>query len=672
MIFAFGDHELDDSLFELRRAGHRVRVQPKVLDLLFLLVRARGKLVLKRELLGHLWAGVTVSEASISRIVLEARRAVDDELQQVIVTVRGRGFRFAATVTEMHGAAPPPTADVPGRVAAADPTFVGRDACVAAMAAKLDDALAGRGGLVWLSGEAGIGKTRTAEELAQRAAARGATVLRAHAPEVPESPPFWLWAQILRAFTRDRGDEETRSVLARVAPLLAGQRVEASVEQFALLDSVTRYLADASREKPLVLVIDDLHWADEPSLRLLEFFSREVRQNAVLVVGTYRDAALVRGPRAHALGGLIAQTQSLSVPLRAFSLEEVAGLVERVSGVRPASEFVRTMHERSGGNPLYVEQLLKTEWADKALTATAHETVSTMDLQQGLIETICRHLEGISPGSREVLSMAAVLGREFELGKLGVVSGLSPEVLLDRLEEAARASMVHQSRTSQHRFAHALVRDVLYRRLSSAERAAAHRQAGEKLLAHYGDALDAHASELADHFARAGNDPERTIELALRAAAHQTQLGHHRAAIKHWHQASGALGMLAREDARRVSVELGLARSQLAAGQEAEARDSFLDAAILARSFSRPEELAEAALGYASLEGAAVAQGRAVLAQALAALDAPAGPNGWRLRAHVEIALGVGEPVKRASTTPTGGGAATVGDALFAGRAPRI
>jgi predicted ATPase/DNA-binding winged helix-turn-helix (wHTH) protein len=646
MIYAFGDHELDESLFELRRGGHRVRVQPKVLDLIFLLVRARDRVVLKRELLDHIWADVTVSEASISRIVLEARRAIDDELQQVIVTVRGRGFRFAATVVEKDSpAAPAPAAaEPPGRVPAVDPTFVGREACVAAMAAKLDDAFAGRGGLVWLSGEAGIGKTRTAEELAQRAAARGATVLRSHAHEVPESPPFWLWAQMLRALTRDRADEATRRLAAHVGPLLAGQRVDASGEQFTLFDAVTRYMIDSSRERPLVLVMDDLHWADEPSLRLLEFFSRDVRQNAVLVVGTYRDAALARGPRAHALGGLIGQTQSLSVPLRALSLDEVARLVEVTSGVRPGNDFVRSMHEKSGGNPLYVEQLLKTEWADKALTAAAHETASTMDLQQGLIETICRHLEAISPGSREVLTLAAVLGREFEIGKLGIVSGLSPDVLLDRLDEAGRASMVHQSKNGQHRFSHVLVRDVLYRRLSSAERAAAHKRAGERLLAHYGDALDAHAPELADHFARAGADPERTIDLAIRAAAQQTQLGRHREAAKHWQQAAVALGQLAREDARRVSVQIGLARSRLAAGQEAEARESFLDAAILARTFGRSEELAEAALGYASIAVSAAVQRRAVLAQALEALDAPASPNGWRLRARVEIALGEGSP----------------------------
>ena len=554
------------------------------------------------------------------------------------MTVRGRGFRFAAPVAERDSAAAPDA----GASAPPDATFVGREASLAAATARLQDAVAGRGSLVWLSGEAGIGKTRTAEEVARRARAVGATVLAAHAHETPPAPPFWLWAELLRSLARQRqpGDE----TLAPFAAVLGGEALPSGTAQFTLFDAVTRHFDEASHVRPIVMLLDDLHWADERSLRLLEFFGREIRKSAVLVVGTYRDSALQRDPRGHVFGGLIGQANSLSIPLRSFSLDEIARFVEVASGTPPSSAFAKAMFERSGGNPLYAEQLLKTEWADRALLAAAHEMTSTMDLQQGIIETIFRHLETMSDAGRDVLTLAALLGRDFPLVKLGVVSGRAPEALLDSLDEAIRANFVFLSKEGLYRFAHALVRDVLYKRQSSAERAARHQVVGDRLLAHYGDAIDAHVTELADHFARAlpGGDPERAIDLSMRAAEQESQVGRHREAAKHLQQAAHALALLTRNDARRVDVQLGLARARKAAEQHDEGRAAFLDAAILARTYGRADVLAEAALGFASLAGDET-QRRALLEQALTAIGVPADAEAERLRADVESALSGGQ-----------------------------
>src|SRR6202034_1944331 len=140
-----------------------------------------------------------------------------------------------------------------------------------------------------------------------------------------------------------------------------------------------------------------------------------------------------------------------------------------------------------------------------------------------------------------------------------------------------------------YRFAHVLVRDVLYKKLSTAERAARHRAVGEKLLAHYGDAAEAHAGELAEHFARSlpGGNAAMAIDLAIRAAEQATKLGRHREAVRHWQQAAQAFAMT-EDDVRRVSVELGRGRSSQAAGQVVQAKQAFLDAAVLARTFRQP------------------------------------------------------------------------------------
>jgi predicted ATPase len=637
MVYRFADFELDEQRFELRSGGAKVAVQPKVLDVLFYLVRMRDRVVLKRELLDAVWADVVVSEASVSRVIMEARRAIGDDLQQVIVTVRGRGFRFAGQVTEGERSASPAVA-----APANDPSFVGRQAPLAALGVRLEEALAGRGSIVWLSGEAGIGKTRTALELVRRARSRGAVTLETHAHETPGTPPFWPWARIIQSFAALRNDPQTRQLFDSAAPLLAGEAVSGP-EQFALFDVVTRFFQSASLARPIVIVFDDVHWADEASLQLLQFFAREVRSAAILIVCTYRDASLPADSRARIMGGLLRESSSVSVPLRGMGLDEIHHLVEVIGGVAPSSAFTKALFERSGGNPLYLHQLLKTEWAEHALTTTAHELASSMDLQQGLIESICRHLDSLSEGARELLTMAAVLGREFQLAKLGIVSHLSADVLTDRLDEAVRVRVLVRSKDGSYRFAHVLVRDVLYKKLSTAERIARHRGIGEKLLAHYGDAASAHAGELADHFTRAlpGADAAMAIDLAIRAAEQASKLGQHREAVRHWQQAAQVFAMTSEDDPRRASVELGRARSLQAAGHLAEAREAFLDAAVLARTFDRSALLAEAALGFAALGvDDTAAPRRALLEEAMGRLAGV--PDELALKTLVEVALARG------------------------------
>jgi predicted ATPase/DNA-binding winged helix-turn-helix (wHTH) protein len=638
VTYCFADFELDASMFELRRSGRRVRVEPKVLDLLLCLLRARDRLVSRQELIETLWPDVKVSEASVWRAVLEARRALGDDLQQTIVTVRGRGFRFAVPVVEKAASALPSPSTLPAEDED-DGSLVGREAARAAVDARLGRACAGQGGAVWLSGEAGIGKTRLAEDAMRRATTRGALVLSAGAHAAPGTPPYWLWAEVLRAHQRAGEGEPSAESLAGLAPILAGVDVQTDAERFKLFEAIFRYFGEASRDRTLVIVFEDLQWADEASLQLLEPFVREIRRHALLVVGTYRDTA-PRDFRSSILGGLLGQSGSVHVPLRGLALDDVARLIDMSTGVPPSQAFVRAVFERSGGNPLYVKEVLKTEWADRAITAEASDVASTMDLEQGIIESVFRHLDGLSPHARDLLTLAAVLGKEFPMGHLGLVSGLHRDELMDRVDEACRANLLYQS-DGHCIFNHVLVRDVLYKRLASAERSARHLMVAEKLQSHYDDVSDTHAAQLAEHFTRAlpAGDAERAIEMAMRAARHATAFGRPREAAKHWKQAARVYPLLAREDRRRVEIQMSLARAWLAAGRLPEARECFVDGAILARTFSQPEDLAEAALSYAALSGNEKSLRQALLEQARAALAESAEARLRDLRARVETAL---------------------------------
>jgi DNA-binding winged helix-turn-helix (wHTH) protein len=621
MRFAFGDHELDEERLELRRDGLKVSAQPKTLDILFHLIRNRDRVVLKRELLDAVWPGVTVSEAALSRAILRARRAIADELQQALVTVHGRGFRFAAPVVVLaSGAGSSSEPEV-------DEAFVGRTACMSALEAHLEDAFAGKGSVVWLTGDEGIGKTRAAEELARRARRRGASVCVARAHEDVEAPPFRLWSQITRSLVAERVDPAATVFLRDAASLVAGAP-SAAGDEAPLFDSFARFLVETSRAAPLVLLLDDLHWADEPSLRLLRFLAREMSEGAVLLIGVLRDTAPAGASgRGRSLSALVREHAKHQIALRGLPLEEVARFVELAAGVAPSQPLARDLLDRSGGNPLYLHQLLKTDRIERALNDAAVELATTMDLEQGLIQSVSRHLDDLSSGSRELLKLASVLGRELEVAKVAAVSGLAHDEVLNRLDEAARSRLLAKTDGRGYRFEPVLVRDVLYGTLRSAERAAMHRAAAERLLAYFGESASLHAAELARHLTRAlpGSDASLALDLAVRAAKDATSRGAHKRAAKHWALAVQALDHLRGEKPRRLEVHLGLADAHARAGNEAVARDAYLDAAMLARTLDAPLALADAAIGFNKVaRSGQVDLGRALIDEALAAMvEAP-------------------------------------------------
>ncbi len=639
MIFAFADHELDEERFELRSLGVKVPVQPKVLDVLFVLVRNRDRVVLKRELLSAVWANVAVSEASISRAIMEARRAIGDDLQQSLLTVRGRGFRFALDVEE-RASAPPP--ESPRGGVQVDPALVGRDAVVAALDARLDDARAGHGCMVWLSGEAGIGKTRMLQELERLARARGARVLNARATEDSSAPPLWPIAQLLRAFAAAQ-PTPPRDLVEGATTITAGLMPAQSAGLFTFFDGFVRQLVSASRTSPIVVALDDLQWADDGTLRFLQFLAGELRDSSILIAGAYRDVVVVaEDDRARRLFGLASGHSSLLIPLRGLACGDIPRFVEVATGSAPTAAFTDAVFDRSGGNPLYLHQLLKTDWAERALSETAATLASSLDLQQGLIDSISRHVDALSEGARRFLTESAVLGTEFDLGRLTLVSDTPEREFLDHLDEALRGRILRKAKDGRYRFAHTLVREVLYKKLSASQRAERHAFIAERLHAHP-EPLDAYLTEVATHFARAlpGGDPARAIELSIRAAQRESSLAAHESAVRLWEQAAKALTFVRGRPDDRVCVELGRGASYLHVGREQDARDAFHDAMILARTFSSFERVAEAALGFAraaSNDPKARAKALSLLAEAQELLSGATGDNVAALGAAINAA----------------------------------
>jgi len=625
VIYAFGEFELDLRLFELRCDAEPVPVQPKVLDLLAYLLRNHQRVVSKQELLEKVWPNEVVSETALTHAVMEARRAVRDDgsRQHLIQTVRRRGYRFIGAVEERAD----PTAARSGKAggtrrpsqsAVERELFVGRERALGRLREDLWEAFGERSRVVLLVGEPGIGKTRTAEELAAEARSSGAETLVGRCVEGEGAPAYWPWVQIVRRFLagRTRGALEpllgTRAaVIAQAIPEVAEKlgdiepppELEPAQARFRLFDSLTAFLKNAARERPLVLVLDDLNRADRSSLLLLQFLARELRDSRILIVGTYRDTELARDPAlARVLGEIVREDPSRSLQLDGLERSEVASFLEQATG-RPAPQsLVTSLWEQTGGNPFFLRQVVHLLEDEGRLEQPDEESSWEVPLSQGVREAIRRHLDVLSDACRAALSVAAVVGREFPLAALTAASDTPSEELLERLGEAVRARVVSEvaEGVGHFRFSHSLIRETLYGELPAAERVQLHRRVGEALAVIYGASPEPHLAELAHHFVQAapGGGASLAIEYSVRAAQRATAQLAYEAAVAHYERALGALPFAPPDERRRCELLIALGAAHWRAAEGERARERYLSAAEVARALGEPELLARATLGF--------------------------------------------------------------------------
>ncbi|MCI0441315.1 MAG: AAA family ATPase [Chloroflexi bacterium] len=400
------------------------------------------------------------------------------------------------------------------------PGFVGRRRELAALVAALDDALAGQPRLVMLVGEPGIGKTRTAQELASIAEERRAQVFWGRCHEGEGAPPYWPWLQVLRAFVEQADSEALQSQMgngaadiAEICPQLHGKlpgmkpppQLEPEQARFRLFDSITLFLKRASAQQPIVLVFDNLHWADASSLRLLEFAAQELSESRLLVLGTYRDVDVLRGhPLYRALGELARLQNFQRVLLRGLSEEEVGGVIERIGGVRPTASLAALVHRETEGNPLFVGEVARLLSQEGKLEAG---DVDDLDfrLPEGVREVIGRRLDRLSQECNEALRVASVIGREFSIQQLERLVEMDGDRLLAALDEVVAARIVEGLPRSvgRYQFHHALIRQTLESELATTRRVRLHARIVEVFEELYADDLEAHADELARHAAEA-------------------------------------------------------------------------------------------------------------------------------------------------------------------------
>ena len=543
--------------------------------------------------------------------------------------------------------------------------FVGREAELAALTADLDAALAGRGGVVLLAGEPGIGKTRLAEELAAQASARGALVLWGRCWEGEGAPAFWPWVQIVRAYVQAADPAALRHDMgagaADVAQLVPAVRdclpdlpapppVEPEAARFRLFDSLAGFLRAAAARRPLLLILDDLHWADAPSLALLRFVSRELDHAGPLMVGIYRHGEVDRGhPLLGTLADLTRGQRRRRLLLGGLGQPDVASFVALVAGVAPSPELAAAVHRQTDGNPFFVTEVVRLLASQGRLgAAEAGSGMLAGGLPEGVKAVVAERLGRLSDGCRRVLEVAAVLGREFELRALQPASGLDPGRLLELLEEAEAARVVGAvgGGLGRWRFAHALVREVLYEGLPAARRVQLHGHVGEALESVYSADSGPHLAELAHHFVAAAPGGGEMVGRAVLVA---TLAGRRALDLLAWEEAAGlferalaALELAERPDQQqRCELLLELGEARMAASDVGAARAAYQQAGQLARRIGAPDALARAGLGLGlELTSGIVDQVEVgLLEEALAALGGADSPLRARVLARLARAL---------------------------------
>jgi class 3 adenylate cyclase len=496
--------------------------------------------------------------------------------------------------------------------------FVGREVELAKLRGGLDAALAGRGRILLLVGEPGVGKTRTSEELVTYARMRGAQVLWGRCYEGEGAPPYWPWVQVIRSYAHEceprtlaaemgPGASDIAAVVSEVRARLPGlpepPPLEPDQARFRLFDGVAGFLRNAARRQPLVLVLDDLHWADKASLLLLQFLARELGSDRLLVLGTYRDVELRRQhPLSETLAELARNPLCERVLLRGLARADVARFIEATTGKAPAEALADAVFRETEGNPFFVHEVVRLLAADGRLERPPVGGSWSLEIPQGVREVVGRRLNRLSEECNQALAIASVVGREFDLAVLQRVAELPEERLLETLEEAAAARVIGDvpEARGRYRFSHALVRETLYEELNTPRRVRLHARVGavlEELHRDEGPQL----AEISHHCFQAvqAGGVDRAVEAATRAGDWAAgRLAHEEAAL-HYERAVQALELGEKPDPARLAVlVVRLAELQRDAGVTERGRETAVRGAALARELGSAELLARAALAY--------------------------------------------------------------------------
>lgn len=446
--------------------------------------------------------------------------------------------------------------------------FVGREKERAELSRALDELKSGRGGLVLIGGEPGIGKTRLAEEIAAEAVRRDFRTLIGRCYDVDAPPPYLPFIEVLEGASREVDPETFRMALgsaageiAKVMPQLRnlyedippGLDLPPEQERRYLFNSIVEFVGRAASVRPLVVLLDDLQWADESSLSLLRTVAQHLSEIPVLLLGTYRNVELdVQRPLSRALDELLRHRLASRMNLKRHDEDGVRALLSRMSGREPPPGLVRAIYDETDGNSFFVEEVFRHLSEHNRLFDAQGEwlgdvAIGDVEVPESVRLVIGRRLEGLKEPSRKALSAAAIIGRTFDFELLEKVTEVTTDDLLDAIEEAQRLSLIEPLSESisetRYQFAHELIRQTLLSSMALPRRQRLHLRVAEAAENLYADTLKERAPEIVNHLVRAGSaDLKTTLRLVLLAGERAQDSAAFNEALRYYEQALDLLG----------------------------------------------------------------------------------------------------------------------------------
>lgn len=509
---------------------------------------------------------------------------------------------------------------LPGALDRPEPTaYIGREKPRQTLLDRWDEVSAGRPLLVTVTGPPGIGKTRLVSEVARQVHDQGATVLFGRSFE-ENLRPYQSMAEAIRHLVEQSGLDHLISEVGEFGPLanrllpeLAGllpqhappAKLDPETERFLLFESVVAILRTAARQTPVLLVLDDLHWADQPTLLLLCHLLRALTSVPLMVLATYRDVEVERAdPLAHVLVDLRREGLAEQVPLAGLSDTEVARLIEAFNVDDAPPALTTSVSRDTEGNPFFIGEVLRHFIENDALLRQGGRwqfaaDVDVLGVPETVRDLLDRRMGRLPADVMRVLRTASVIGRDFDLDVLAEASGSTTEDTLDQLEQALAARVLAEDpeHFGRYSFAHALIRQALYSDISVTRRAMQHRRVARAMQTLAGDD-DRLLMPIARHSlagAPAG-DADTAITYALRAgAAAMEALAYEEAADLFQH----GLTVVVRPD-QRGDLLLALSEAKQASGDAPSARDIACEAVDLGRAQANRMLHGRAAVRYAA------------------------------------------------------------------------
>jgi DNA-binding winged helix-turn-helix (wHTH) protein len=611
--FVFAEFVLDPDSMELRKSGRLIPLGRQTLLVLLCLLRARGSVVSQSELLLAGWSDVTVGEGSLRQAIFELRRALCERASAapLVQTIRGEGYRFAAPVEERGGAASGLAAQ---QRAAVQPNIIGRDHELEVLRDAWRGALLGQGKTILLTGQAGVGKTRLAQQFSCELATQPILAVATQAELDRGAPPLWPWTRLVQRCLqsvapelRARCEQDAAGVLGRLVrgSLDAGTASTLATpdqQRFALFEELVGVFSTIACQTPLLVLFDDLHAADELSLAFFARLAREALHARILVVATTRS---LQGRETRALTRVLnaqpRESASVRLAVDNLSVDELARLCQLEAARLSPAWTAERIHMLTQGNALFSLELMRLLASERARGSCDGSSAPAAREVRAVIQ---HRLECLPEVVRDALGAASVIGEEFSVSELCGACEEPSAPLLEALCEGRDALLLRElSCGLRYRFAHPLLREAAYHALEPATKRALHERFGEWLERRGPGVVASRLHELAHHLYSAASPrlAARAVDYLVRAAERDYAATAFPAATLLLERALQMLELSDPPDpVRELWLKLRCAEAKRASGVGREQSGAlFRTISEQAAALGHDELFARAALGYA-------------------------------------------------------------------------